>query len=395
MSMKKRNYNRAGMSRPTFNAPFPEKIFITKDALSFPLTKRILRACPDVPVEVIRNQRPIMDLLRSSPDPIGKGKRLLFLTRQKGAFVKPCPCTPRYIGCNYFIINSVLNCPLDCSYCILQLYLGASPLTVHVNLEDLWRDLDRFIGRREGRFLRLGTGELSDSLALEHILQTAGDYIAYFRRRPQAFFEFKTKTARVEALLRRRPAENVVVSWSLNSERIAAAEERGAPPVAERLEAARAVAARGFPVGFHFDPLIFYPGWEEDYGPVIEKMLQAVPARSIRWISLGSLRFPRALKQVIEKRFPASPIICGELIRGRDGKLRYFKLVRLALYRKIADFIKGFGGGRVPVYFCMEDAEVWEKGLGRKPERKEEVEFLLSPRVDGSKSIVSNSRRAG
>ena len=383
------------MSGPAPKISFPEKIFIAKEALSFPLTKKILRACPDVPVEVIRNRRAVTELIRSSPDPIGTGKRLLFLTPRKRVFVKPCPCTPRYIGCNYFIINSVLNCPLDCSYCILQLYLGASPLTVQVNLEDLWRELDAFLSRREGRFVRLGTGELSDSLALEHILQTAGDFISYFRRRPRAFFEFKTKTAQVEALLRIRPAENIVVSWSLNSERIAAAEEIGAPSVAVRLEAARAVAARGFPVGFHFDPLVFYPGWEEDYGQVIEKMLLAVPARRIRWISLGSLRFPRALKPVIERRFPASPIICGELIRGRDGKLRYFKPVRLDLYRKIAGFIKDFGGGRIPVYFCMEDAEVWEKGLGRKPGRKEEVESLLSPRVDGSKSIVSNARRSG
>ena len=383
------------MSGPPPKALFPEKIFIAKNALSFPLTKKILRACPDAPIEVIGNRRPITDLLRSSPDPIGTGKKLLFLTRRKGAFVKPCPCTPRYVGCNYFIINSVLNCPLDCSYCILQLYLGASPLTVHVNLEDLWKELEIFLSRRKGRFLRLGTGELSDSLALEPILQTAGDFIAYFRGKPQAYFEFKTKTARVEALLCRRAAENVVVSWSLNSERIAAAEELGAPSVAERLEAARAVAARGFPVGFHFDPLIFYPGWKEDYARIIEKMLLAVPARRIRWISLGSLRFPRALKPLIERRFPASPAIYGELVRGRDGKLRYFKPIRLELYRKTVDFIRRFGGGRIPVYFCMEDGEVWEKGLGRKPGRKEEVEFLLSPRVDGSKSIVSNARRAG
>jgi spore photoproduct lyase len=392
--MRNANHGAPSESSANDNAFFPEKIFIVKDALHFPLTKKILRACNGVPVEIIPNRRPITERLASSPDPIGAGKKLLFLTLRKGPFVKPCPCTPSYIGCNYFIINSVLNCPLDCSYCILQHYLGASPLTVHVNLEDLWRELDNFLGRRESGFLRLGTGELSDSLALEHILQTAGDFIAYFRMKPRAFFEFKTKTARVEALLRSRPAENVVVSWSLNSEQIAAAEELGAPSVAERLEAARAVAARGFPVAFHYDPLIFYPGWKEDYGRIIEEMLSAVPTWRIRWVSLGSLRFPRALKPVIEKRFPASLVTCGELIRGRDGKLRYFKPVRLDLYRQTAGLIKSLGGGRVPVYFCMEDEEVWEKGLGREPGRKEEVESLLSPWVNDSKSIVSKARRS-
>jgi spore photoproduct lyase len=82
-------------------------------------------------------------------------------------------------------------------------------------------------------------------------------------------------------------------------------------------------------------------------------------------------------------------------VRGRDGKLRYFKPIRLELYRQAVIFVRRFGGDRVPVYFCMEDAEVWEKGLGRKPGRKEEVELFLSPRMGGSKSIVSEARRSG
>jgi spore photoproduct lyase len=359
----------------------PKKILIERGVLGGGLARRLLRACPSVPVEVVRDRRPVADLIRRAPDPIGEGKKYLWLTRQRGAFIKPCPCTPGYVGCGYFIINAVWNCPLDCSYCILQGYLNAPAVTVFTNLDDLWRELDAFIRRRRGRVLRLGTGELGDSLALEPLLGTAGEFISFFRARPGILFEFKTKTTEIDAILKAEPAENVVVSWSLNSEKIARDEENGATPVRERLEAAARVARRGFPVGFHFDPLILYPGWEDDYRDVIDTLGSAVPAARIRWVSLGSLRFPPPLKTLIARRFPRSSILSGELVPGRDGKLRYFKPLRLELYHKIVGFLEDVAGARLPLYLCMEDAEVWKRVLTKKKGRKEVATPPFAPSV--------------
>jgi spore photoproduct lyase len=371
------------------------KIFVDEDALSFPLTRRILHHCPDAPRQIVRRKAEIEDELASSSDPVGEGKRYLHLSRQKGAFVKPCPCTPFYLGCNYFIINAALNCPLDCSYCILQLYLSNPVITIYANLEDLWRELDAFLRQRREKFVRIGTGELSDSLALDPLTQTSKEFIAYFRKKGRALFELKTKTVNIAGILAASPAENIILSWSLNSERIAREEERGAPSVADRIEAARLVSERGFPVGFHFDPLILYPGWGEDYARVVENLLTAVKPSRVRWISLGSLRFPAALKSIVEKRFPRTRIIYGEMIQGRDKKLRYFKPLRLELYQKVLGFIKYWGGGRIPVYFCMEDAEVWREAIKKSPRRKEEVELILSPRMGDSKLMIPPSGRQG
>ena len=362
------------------NAAFlPERIFVDKNVLAFPLTRRILQLADGIPVSMIRHRREFEEEFSDSIDPIGIGKKCLWLTRQKGAFVKPCPCTPAYLGCDYYIINSVLNCPLDCSYCILQLYLTNPVTTVFVNLDDLWKELDVFLHRK--RRVRIGTGELSDSLAVDHFTHTAKDMIGFFSLRKSAFFELKTKTVNLKNILDCRPAENIVISWSLNSERIAIEEELKAPPVEERIEAAREVVQRGFPVGFHFDPLVHYPGWEGDYASVIERLLGRIPPSRILWISLGSLRFPPPLKPIIQRRFPASKLVYGELIRGKDGKLRYFRPLRLELYRKVVDLIWSLGGQMIPIYLCMEDAEIWEKSLKWKPRRKEDVASFLSSRL--------------
>ena len=83
-------------------------------------------------------------------------------------------------------------------------------------------------------------------------------------------------------------------------------------------------------------------------------------------------------KGMIKKRSPDSRIVYEELIRGEDGKLRYFKPLRLHLYRMIVDQIQIRVGDRVPLYFCMESKEIWRKMLGKKPKGREMIESYLS-----------------
>ena len=356
----------------------PRKIYIQKGSLDFPHTERILRNLDQIPVEIIDNSQDLIAQFRKSRDVIGEGKKHLLIKHQKGKFIKPCPCTPFYIGCNYYVINLDLNCPLDCTYCILQQYLTNPLITVHINLEDLWNELDEFLFVNRKKVLRIGTGELGDSLVLDHITENSVDLISYFKNKKNVWFELKTKTVNLKNVLETGPANNVVVSWSLNSEKIAQELEKGAPSIKARIQAAAAVAKNGFWVGFHFDPLIFYPGWEDGYFEVIERLFQAIDPKRIAWISLGSLRYPPALKAIIKERFSQTEIMSSEFIKGRDGKLRYFKPHRLGLYKKIVNFIHQESREKIPLYFCMESVDIWMKVMGWIPEGQEDLGCYLS-----------------
>jgi spore photoproduct lyase len=355
-----------------------EILFLDAACLDYTMTKEIRERLSGIPVEIIHDLEGFLEAARTSPDPIGRGKRGLLLTKQRGEFVKPCPCTPHYLGCNYFIINMDLNCPLDCTYCILQLYLDHPLLTVHVNTEDLWPQLDVFLSRRRGRPLRIGTGELGDSLVLDPLTHRSYGLIAYFRRHPNVQFELKTKTTNVQNLMDTEPAENIVIAWSLNSESAARSDEKTAPPVASRLEAAQAVVTRGYRVGFHFDPLIRHQDWRREYARVIDDLFDRIPASRIAWISLGALRFPAPLKTIIASRHPASRILYQEFVRGRDGKLRYFKPHRLEMFLHLVERIRENGGRDVPLYLCMESREIWRKAIKKEPEGKQEIESFLA-----------------
>ncbi len=363
----------------------PRKVFIDRECRGMPLTKRILKNVGRVPTELVSDSQEFLEERRVSRDVVKQGKKDLFIASQKGEFIKPCPCTPRYIGCNYFIINLDLNCPLDCTYCILQHYLCDPILIVHANREDLWKQLDAFLDKNKGRALRIGTGELCDSLVLDHITENSKDLISYFRGKNPVLFELKTKTVNIENILETEPASNIVISWSLNSPRIARSEEANAPAVEERIEAARRVADKGFFVGFHFDPLIRYPGCGQEYESLITRLFKGINPGNIAWVSLGSLRFPPSLKPVIQERFPLTRIIYEEMVKGLDGKLRYFRPSRLDLYKRIIRSIKENGGEKVPLYLCMESNAIWREALGWVPKGEESLESYLSSPLGNSK----------
>lgn len=287
---------------------------------------------------------------------------------QKGAFVKHCPCSPGAVPCGYYNLNLQTGCPFDCSYCILQAYLADKELGVfYGNWDAMEGELRSFLAA--SRRVRIGTGELSDSLAFEGVRPSAARLVELFRDFPQTVFEFKTKAAAVRSLLDAGdPPGNIVVSWSLNPPSIVRGEERRAPSLSRRLQALEAVQSRGYAVGIHFDPLILFPGWRGHYRGLVRALSRVVRPGRIAWWSLGALRFPPELKPHIFRRRD-SRLFWGELIEDEDRKYRYFMPLRLELFSAVRDWIRADISAHLPLYLCMEGTRVWREVLpGLKPE---------------------------
>jgi spore photoproduct lyase len=283
-------------------------------------------------------------------------------TPQNGAFIKHCPCSPGSVPCGYFNLNLQTGCPFACSYCILQAYLENKDQGVfYTNAGDLEAELGEFLaGRAE---VRIGSGELSDSLAYEIVRPGAARVLELFRNFPETVFEFKTKAIHVQALLAvKEVPRNIVVSWSLNPTPVIKNEELLTPTLGLRLQALVAVQDRGYKIGIHFDPLILFPDWQKHYRELIRCLAAVIRPERVAWWSLGALRFPPALKKHIF-RHSDSQLFWGELIQGQDGKYRYFKPLRLELFGFIRNEIKNQLSGEVPLYLCMEDSSTWQEIL--------------------------------
>ncbi len=325
--------------------------------------------------EIVAGPQPIHDWISTAGDPVKKAKEVLFLTRNRGAFVRDCPGTRCYTCCGYQILHIGTFCSMDCSYCILQSYFHPPVLQFFVNQGDLFKELDAVFAERK-KIHRLGTGEFTDSLIWELWTDLSRRLVPAFASQKHAVLELKTKTSAVENLRGLDHQRKTIVAWSLNTPRVIASEERGTASLDARLSAAAKCAAWGYPLGFHFDPIVIYEGCETDYRWTVSQLFSRLDSKDIVWISLGSFRFMPALKPLIEKRFSKSKITCGEFIAGLDGKMRYFKPLRIRIYREIIAAIRRVAP-HVRLYFCMEDDEVWQKTLGFTPSQQGGLPAML------------------
>jgi DNA repair photolyase len=357
-----------------------ERIYLDEKAEKDPVSETILRALPNIPVERVQDKRSLIKHFSSISDPIGIGKKHLLITHFYGRRLKPCPGTSNHICCGYYVINAVTNCPMDCSYCVLQGYLNNPFLTLYTNWNDLLQEIDDFLSRDQQSLLRLGTGELSDSLALEPIFPVSRFLIEFFSKRQKAILELKTKSPNIDSLLGLDHQGKTVISWSVNPPKMIEREEMRTAPLEERIVAARKCQEKGYPLGFHFDPILYHEGWEKEYQETILQLFKQIDPRRVAWISLGGFRYPPHLKAIAEERFPKTEVFLGELFPGRDGKFRYLKEIRVDMYRKIAGWLKQVDPGLF-IYLCMESKEVWERVFGWAPSNSFHLNQMFEERV--------------
>ncbi|WP_051617278.1 SPL family radical SAM protein [Desulfonatronovibrio hydrogenovorans] len=340
-------------------APF-EKIIVDREVHDSPLTRKILQKLPRIPVV-------LLDPDQTEKESAEPGNSLvIYLKHYKGRFLRPCPGTKHYRCCAYQIIHTGENCPLGCSYCILQAYFQDRVIKVWANQNDLWKELDQTFGRDRGRLFRVGTGEFNDSLALEYLTGYAADLVTFLNDHPNVCLELKSKIIDLTWMKQVKRPDRVLPAWSVNSPEIIAREEHGASCLEDRLQAARKCAQAGFRACLHFDPVIHYPGWEKGYARAVEMIFSYLNPKDIAYISMGSFRFMPALKKIIKDNHPESKYIFNEFITGLDNKSRLVLPLRLEQFRFITGLLRQGGISR-QLYFCMESDMVWKQVLGYTP----------------------------
>ncbi len=342
----------------------PSRIFVDKSLSDEPWVYKILGNLPDIPVnwgDAREFQADILRQIKISPPK----ESALLLQRQYGQFIRPCPGTKNYLCCGYQIIDFAAGCNLGCHYCILQAYLNFPYPIIYANLGDLFSQLDTLLSRHKG-VIRLGTGEFTDSLLWDDIIQLSGKLIPFIGNRKNAVLELKTKTVQIGHLKKLAHNNRVIIAWSLNSKVCIEHYENNTASLKERLEAAANVARWGYRLAFHFDPIIYYPGWENDYAETINLLFEYINPEDIAWISLGAFRFMPKLKQLIAEKYPKDRFIYEEFIPGLDKKMRYFKPIRIKMYKSLYDCIRKFAP-KTCVYLCMESTEVWHEVFGYTP----------------------------
>ena len=324
--------------------------------------------------QTLGSQNPILDNLRKFKLEIKSlceeqnqfPEHSLVVKRFKGKFLRFCPGTRYYNCCGYKIIHFGQNCPLNCTYCILQAYFQDNVLKIWGNIEDLFQELDQTLRANSHLRFRTGTGEFTDSLVLEPLTGYARLLCQFLENYSNIRIELKSKVTDLSWLQGLNKTQHILAAWSVNSPEIVKQQEPLAPSLEERLQAAQKCADLGLKICLHFDPIIYYPGWEQGYARAVEIIFSYLKPEQICYLSLGSFRGMPELFQQIAQNYPQANYIYSEYVKGLDGKLRLFLPLRLKVFSFLVKKLKQAGLNQ-QIYYCMESDLVWKKTLGYTP----------------------------
>ena len=234
-----------------------QKLYIDQSVINEPQVGLIASRL-QLPTEIVSDAGQVYAAVSAAADPVRRGKEVLLLTRNKGAFVKDCPGTRNYTCCGYRILHVGTYCTMDCSYCIMQSYFHPPVLQYFVNHNDMLRELAQLFTQKQ--ITRIGTGEFTDSLIWEFWTDLSSVLIPEFARHSNAVLELKSKTTAVDQFQHLAHARKTILSWSLNAETLIREEERSTASLSARIDAAARCQAWGYPLAFHFDPIVIFIG---------------------------------------------------------------------------------------------------------------------------------------
>lgn len=259
---------------------YPKTVYIEESVQNTPLAARVREMFPRAEFKLTDGKTQVGSANFS------RRTETLLIHREKYDFLKPCPCSCSAAGCGYNLINLGFGCRFECEYCFLQQYQNLHAVLLPANVEEFLQKIDT-APFNQGPFdrPRIGSGEFTDSLVFDHITQYSSQIVPFFKARPHLQFEFKTKSTNIEGLLKEGGAENIVVAWSVNAAPIIEQAEHFTPSLQERLAASARVVQAGYRTAFHFDPVIIYDGWQEDYAQTARALAQA--CRPIKWPGLA------------------------------------------------------------------------------------------------------------
>ncbi len=306
----------------------------------------------------------------------------------KGSIMGQCPvASEKTRCCNLKTLDAVQQCGFDCSYCSIQSFYHGNQVRF---IKNLVSHLDLLELDPEKSY-HIGTGQSSDSLMWGNRFGLLDSLFRFAEEHPNVVLEMKSKSSRIDYFLKNRPPANLVFTWSLNSPAVIHHEEKGTAPLEKRLESARKLADQGSPVGFHFHPMVWYEGWQDDYLSMVSCLTDSFKPEEVVMISLGTLTFIKPVLKRIRDRIPESSVLQMPM-EECAGKLSYPFEIKKELFSSVYQAFPDAWKESVFFYMCMEERDLWQPVFGRSYNSNDLFEEDMISSYQEKISRISKSR---
>lgn len=270
----------------------------------------------------------------------------------------PPPKKSNDVVCPHFLELKWANgCYFNCAWCYLQgTYRFHPEWKKKPNIKD-YEKIELYLRTflsSDSKPEILNAGELSDSLLTENTDSAFSSllYKAFSANHTEHRVLFLTKSNRVENILKLNLQNYLIMSFTLNAEKVSKTWEKGALSVEKRIEAARKVSEAGYETRIRIDPMVPIKNWERHYANLIDDIFSNLePER----ITLGSLR---GLQSTINAAKDKSWVVYLQE-KSNWGKKIPLE-IRYKMYSTTINYLKdeyNYDG----VALCKETIGLWEK----------------------------------
>ena len=363
----------------------PEEIIVIEKVKYDPVTEYVLKECEGVPVREVNNGKATTivessEILKGTEtmlDKILAGKKVLYLGPTGNDVVDVFTMPDDRMMCPHFDRLKLASngCFYQCDWCYLKLtYRAAFPfITIKTEYDKIKHQISRRLKTINSPTI-FNSGEMADSLALDHLTRAGREFIPWFARSENGYLFMLTKSDNVDDILDLPHNGHTIVAWSMNNAAVSRKYEIGAPAFKRRLAAAKKVQEAGYPIRIRLDPIVPFEGWEKAYAMTIKEIFSEVsPER----VTLGTLRFEKGFYNMRKTIFTTGsdlPILMEEMQpmfspkhfpgtkNPKAGKYSFSESKRSEIFRFAIGEIRKYSDCRIAL--CKESENVWaELGL--------------------------------
>ena len=310
----------------------PDILYIEKDIRNHVLTKKIREKYSGTEVKYIDHYKDIF--YHPSPDKNG-----LILAKNRNPKLLPGAPVCHDFEEEYFYYTSLATgCLYDCEYCYLKGMYPSGDQIVYVNIEDTFSETEKVLKEHEA-YVCISYD--SDLMSLESFTGYVEQWNEFVREHDGLRVECRTKCARTDLWKKMTPCDRMIFAFTLSPQEVIRRYEHRTPSLGERLACIREGMEAGFTVRLCFDPVIAFPGWEEEYDRLIRDVTDSLDPDGIRDVSVGSFRIPQDYLRQLRRREPDSAVVQYPFV-NEDGVCRYPEELHLQMCEKVVQGLKRF-----------------------------------------------------
>jgi DNA repair photolyase len=224
-------------------------------------------------------------------------------------------------------------------------------------------NLPRYYRKNKKIPLWINIGEYTDILGIDHLTGNLDEILSWMNEDKELRIKFRTKAPYIKNILKHKNLDRIRVTVDLNTDFAIKSFQPNTFPLSDRFKAVKKLITAGAKVKLAIEPIIKYPGFEEEYVNLFQKIEKEIDIKTMDDVKIGCVRYKTQLKNYIGNISPDINLFNEDqqLVPPAEGdkRWRYLKEERVRIYSLIINSLKP--RNRKTIQLCAEEPEVWRK----------------------------------